>query len=162
MANRTMQAKSAKRQRQRRAWARPLSIASHRVPNSGVIQQYKESAASLGVPEYEIDELIKMVYGRQPFKGTPSGRAEVLQLIKDMRQHIPSLSFFELIDNCYQRALLWYNDDKTVWVITHTDKRRNIFRRSIHYPDKDTACKWFARDRVVWVVNEPERPKPSE
>lgn len=161
MANRTMAAKSLKLKRQKRAWAKPYSSPSLHTPNRGVLQEYKLRAVMLGVPEYEVDDWIRKLYGRDPFTGTPAGRAEVVQLMKELKLVVPQLLFFELIDNSYQRALCWYNTDKTCWVITHTDKRRAQFRRSIEYGSKARALKLYYQDRLTWVVQSVTNPVHS-
>jgi hypothetical protein len=162
MVNKTMQGKAMKAQRQRRAWAKPFSQRSPILgPNRGVLQQYKESAAGLGVPDYEVDGWIKRLYGREPFKGTPHGRAEVLQLIEQLKLHVPQDRFVEILDNCYQRALLWFNATHSEWIITHTDKRRCMFRRSIVYPDKSVAMAWYSRGKVTWILTESTVPIQS-
>jgi hypothetical protein len=160
MANRTMAGKMIKLIKQRRKAPRP-TIPAAITPNRGVLQQYKMSAAGLGVPEHEIDDWIKRLYGREVFKGTPSGRAEVIRLATDMLMHVPTDRFVEIIDNCYQRALLWFNVTHDQWVITHTDKRRCMFRRSIVYPSKDVAMAWYERGRVTWVLSETTVPVHS-
>lgn len=151
MANRTMKQKTLKLQRQRRAWAKPLAIKNYRIPNRGVIQEYKLRCNQLGIPEYEIDEFIKTMYGKDVPHTPNVARLEVLETLSDMKIVIPTLAFFEIIDNCYQRVLCWYNDKHDVFILTHTDKRRNIYRRSIHYPSKEIALQWYHRDKVVWA-----------
>jgi|SRR3569833_1186498 len=158
MANRTMQQKEMK---MRRAWAKPFSRPSMIVPNRGILQQYKNAAKGLAVPDYEVDQMIRDLYGRDPFKNTPSARAEVVQLLEQMKLHVPSLQFFQLIDNCYQRALCWFNPTQTCYVLTHTDKRRHMFKRSMEYPSKADAMSAYHRDKVVWVLKETTAPSNS-
>lgn len=155
MANRTMQAKSLKLRRQKRAWAKPLAIASGITPNRGVLGEYKERAKGLGLSEYEQDQLIRLFYKRDPIVGTPAGRAEVLALLEELKKRVPELMFFEVLDNCYQRCVLFYNSDKTCWIVSHTDKRKHITRRSIEYGTKSRALQVWYMDKVIWVSHQP-------
>lgn len=155
MANRTMKAKALKERRQRRAWAKPLSIAGGQRPNRGVIQEYKERTCLLGVPEYEIDELIRILYGRDPIVSVPPGKVEIAETLKRLKNIIPQLLFFVHHDNSYQRVVVFFNSSKTCWVIAHTNKRRKVTLTSMEYGDKERALAQFERGKTVWVHLEP-------
>lgn len=155
MANRTMQQKALKAKRQRRAWAKPLSIAGGQRPNRGVIQEYKERTNSLGVPEYEIDELIRKLYGREPIQGVPPARTEILAQLERLKKIVPELLFYVYHENSTQRTVIFFNAQKTCWVIGYTNKKTKITLTSMEYGSKDRAIHQFVNDKTVWVHVEP-------
>lgn len=155
MVNRVMQAKGQKVRRQRRAWAIPLSIASGTRPNRGVIQEYKERTCMLGVPEYEIDMLIKALYGRDPIQGVPPARAEVLATLARLKKLVPELYFFEVLDTPYHRVVCFHNGAKTCYIISHTDKKKKFTETSVEHHSKEIALWRFHNDKITWVSTEP-------
>jgi hypothetical protein len=158
MANRTMQAKSLKLRRQRRAWAKPLARSNHTVPNKGVLQDYKERAKGLGVNEAEVDDMIRRYYKREPFSGTGPGRKEVITLLEELRHIVPAMLFFDIFPaNCYQRCRCFFNSQKTCYILVHDDYKRGTVRRSIEYPSLERASSLWFREKVTWV----NRPMPN-
>ena len=153
MTNRVMKQKATKARRQRRAWAKKYSMPSGIVPNRGVLQEYKERACGLGISEFEVDEFILSFYGRK-FHGTPAGRVEVEELLKELKNRVPEMLFFSIIDNCLQKAVCYFNSQKTCFVLVHDDRRKKITRRSIEYGSKDRAMQVWNMDRVTWVTRE--------
>lgn len=156
MANRVMQQKKQKMKRERRAWARPLSIAGGKTPAKGVIQEYKERAKGLGIDEAEVNRLILQLYGHLPFTCTPAGIAEMKQkgldkLVAELKEIVPQLYFFTLIDNCYQRCRVYFNAQKTCFIIVHDDLRRKVIRRSIEYHDKDLIVSKWHSGKITWI-----------
>ncbi len=146
-----MQQKSLKLRRQRRAWAKPLARASGIVPNRGVLAEYKERAAGLGISEYEIDQLIRKLYKRDSIEGIPAGRVEVLALLKELKQQVPEMHFFSILDNGWWHAACFYNSEKTCFVLALTDLRKHTVRRSIEYGSKERALHVWNHNKVIWV-----------
>ena len=151
MANRTMQQKGSKLRRQRRAWAKPLSRASGITPNRGVLGDYKERALGLGVDENEINELIKKLYGREAIEGIAAGRAEVLELMRELKQRVPEMLFFNVLNNCFHHVVCFFNSQKTCYVIAHTDLRKMTTKRSMEYDSKERILHQYYHDKIVWV-----------
>lgn len=106
MANRTMQAKALKLQRQLRRLPRRISdppgefikhsgtpiparlraegMTAGRTPNRELIEGYKERAALIGVDEQMINKTIKLLWGTE-YKGIPPGRLEAMQRALEMK-----------------------------------------------------------------------------
>ena len=107
MANRTMQAKALKLQRQLRKMPRrienpPGEFTKHsgtaiparllsaglsvgRSPNRELIEGYKHRASSVGVDEETINKMIKLLWGTE-YKGIPPGRLEAMERAMKMQQ----------------------------------------------------------------------------
>lgn len=162
MANRVMQQKIHKMQRQRRAWARPLSIGGGKTPAKGVIQEYKHRAKGLGVDEAEIDRLILETYGHLPFACTPSGKTEIKELLRRLKEDVPQLYFFDIFpENCYQRVRCYHNAQRSCFIIVHDNFRRRVIHQSIEYHDKDLAVSKWHSGKVTWIKHTPILPSSA-
>lgn len=150
MSNRTMQQKAAKLKRQRRAMPKEL-MRSGIVPNRGVLGEYKQRAAGLGISEEEVDFLIRTIYKRDPIVGIPAGRSEVLELLKELKTRVPEMLFFVVLDNCWYNTTCFFNAQKTCFVLAHTDIRRGITMRSIEYGSKERALHVYHHNKVTWI-----------
>lgn len=99
------------------------------------------------------NKFLESIQQQARFKGVPSARKEVLDLIEKMSEKngysLPF--FFQIIDNCVQRCQIWYNSEHTRHYILHIDKKRQVARRSIEYDSKSYALKKWHMDRVTWV-----------
>jgi hypothetical protein len=152
MANRTMQQKSMKLRRERRAWAKKYSMQSQVTgPNRGVLQEYKERACGLGVSEFEIDETIKRLYKRDPIHGIAAGKVEVLQTLAELKKRVPDLLSFVVMDNCFHRVVCMFNSEQTRYSLAHTDKRKHLLRTSREYYSKKQALEYWTADKVTWI-----------
>ncbi len=150
MTNQVMKQKAMKARRQRRAWAKQYSMPSGIVPNKGVLGDYKERAKGLGVDEYQVDLLIRALYGRDPQVGDKPGK-EMEQVLARLKKLLPELHFFQIIDNCYQRGICFFDAKKTTFILAHTDKRRKTYKTSIAYSTKELALAMYYADRVIWM-----------
>ena len=151
MANRVMAQKRMKMKRQRRAWARAYSMSSGITPNRGVLQEYKERACGLGISEFGVDELIRTFYGREPVQGVSAGKHEVELLLKKLKKSVPQMLFFMIHDDNYQKSICWFNASKTCYVISHTDKKKNVTKTSLEYGSKERALSQYDCGKTVWV-----------
>lgn len=151
MANRTMAAKAAKYRRQKRAWAKTYGRSNHTVPNRGVLNEYKERALGLGVDEFAVDELIRTQYNREAIYGFTPGQKEVHDLMKEMRERVPELMSFTLLDNAFYRATCNFNAERSCWSISVTDKRLSVMRTSIEYGTKELAIELFHQGRLRYA-----------
>lgn len=161
MANRVMKQKANKARRQRRAWAKEYSRSSGMTVNRGVLQEYKERACGLGVSEYEVDELIRTLYGREPILGVSPRRKEVMDLLKRLKKIVPQMLFVEIHDNSVQRTVLFFNSTKTCWVVGHTNKKVGMTSTSIEYGSKERALSQFYSNKTVWVSCHPSDQVPA-
>lgn len=150
MTNRTMQQKGLKLRRQKRAMPKEL-MRSGIIPNRGVLGEYKERAKGLGIDEGEINQLIKMLYKRDVIDGIPAGRAEVLELLRELKRQVPEMLFFNILDNCWFNVICFFNAQKTCYVLSFTDIRKHIVKRSIEYASKERALHVWHHGKVVWV-----------
>lgn len=173
MANRNLKAKRLKLQRHIRALPRqvgqndipghfvnwegtkfPDRLKAERVKAPGgmnkfVVEEYKNRTRSLGVSMGEINELVLKLYGRL-FIGTPAGRKEVLDTIKQLRKQKVENQFFQMRDNAYERTRMYYRSDRSMFIIVRDDKRRLVTQISLPYSDKSTALRAWTLDRVHW------------
>ena len=155
MVNRSMQQKTLKMKRQRRAWARPMAIAAGIAPNREVIVGYKQRAKGLALSDEEVDALYRRLYKRDPWKGDGPARREVLKLLADMSEQTPDFLFFTIIDNTFQRCRVYFNAQKTCYYLVHEDFRKRIVRRSLTASNKERITTLWNTDRVTWVEHSP-------
>lgn len=151
MSNRTMKQKALKLRKQRRAWAKPYGRPSGITVNTAVLHEYQNRVHTLGIPEYEIDELIKKLYKRDAIHGMTAGQKEVNDLLAELKRKVPEMLFFSILDTSYHKCICFFNSQKTCFVLFHTDIRKQITRRSIEYATKDRALHVWNTDKVTWV-----------
>lgn len=145
-----MQQKALKLRNQKRKMPKEL-MRSGIIPNRGVLGEYKERAKGLGISEAEVDILIKTLYNRDPIVSVPAGKAEVIQRAKELKEKIPELLCFTVLDNCWYKVKCFFNPRKTCFVIVFTDLRKSISKRSIEYATKERALQVYHSNKVVWV-----------
>lgn len=161
MGARWMEQKRAKMKRERRAWAKGFSRPSGIVPNRGVIVQYKETAKGLGVDEHEVEILMLKLYGHGPYLGTPAGKRDVIEKLRELKKIVPEMQFFKVIDNAYWRVRLFYGAPKgepTRFVLVKDDKRTMRTSTSISYHSKDRALDCWFHQTVRWVEGREYQP----
>lgn len=160
MANRAIQAKILKIKKQRRAWARPLMVASGIRPNMDVVKGYKERAKGLAVSDAEVDELYRRLFKRDPWKGDGPARRAVLKILADMREQTPEFLFFTVVENTTRRCRVYFNSQKTCFFLVHEDFRNRILRRSLTFASKEAAIRKWHMDQVIWVEHS-QLPEPE-
>jgi hypothetical protein len=133
MANRTMQQKRLKMRRQRRAWAKSYSMPKHIVANRSVLGEYKQRAKGLSI-ETSTDYVLRQM--------------EVLTLPDNLKEQ---KLFFVILDNCWHRVVCFFDSRKTCFVLSHTDKRKQLVHRSIEYASKDRALQVWHMNKVIWI-----------
>ena len=150
-----MKAKREKMKRERRAWAKGFSRPSGIVPNRGVIVQYKETAKGLGVSDHDVEILMLKLYGHGPYLGTPHGRRDVIEKLRELKKRVPEMQFFKVIDNAYWRVRIFYGaprGEDTRYVIVCDDKRRMVVKTSINYHSKERALHCWTHEIVRWYA----------
>ncbi len=150
MSNRTMQQKALKLRKQRRAMPKYL-MKSGIIPNRGVLGEYKERAKGLGVSEDEINLLIQTLYKRDVPVMVSKNREKVLELLRELKQRVPEMLFFSVVDTPYYNTLVFFNIQKTCFVMAESDLRKEITRRSIEYGSKDRIMQAYYSDKIVWI-----------
>jgi hypothetical protein len=138
MANRTMQQKRVKMRRERRAWAKSYSMPKYIVANRGVLGEYKQRAKGLGKDVSDLEWALDVARRGK----------EVLALPANLQEQ---KLFFTILDNCWHRTVCFFNSQHTCFVLSHTDKRRGVIKRSIEYASKDRALQVWHMSKVVWI-----------
>lgn len=168
MANRTMQAKTLKLQRQLRRMPRSMNedvpgkfekwsntpiparllaegVQAGRRPNQELMDGYKHRAKSLSMPDVKA-----RFVGVTPARRLAIAKVEALatedEIISEGRS-------FTILDTRVHRARVFFNAGKTLWVIVYENFRECIVRRSMSYGDKLHLIDDFRSKsrRLVWV-----------
>lgn len=139
MANRALQAKTIKLKRQRRAWARPLSVKSGIQPNRDVIRQYQDTAKGLGKP---IAEAI--------YKNVQPGRYETKNRADEILRQFNDPLFFTYIENSHQRVRIFFDSKHTKFIIQWVQFRHKKAYISKPFMSTDDAIYAFQNDLITW------------
>lgn len=183
MANRVMEQKRMKIKRMRRAWAKPLSRKSGMNPNRIVLNEYKERAKGLAIDERDADMIAAELIFREDMgfskklsrslaqagafpreKQTPHGRIEALRRQGELEAVMPDGCDLRIRgpgpSNCYQESFIYFNAQKTCWLVLHRDLRKRIQRRSITYSSKELLLMLWNMDKTTWVerISIPDTP----
>ena len=146
MANRTMQQKTFKMQRQRRAWAKSLQRRGMMVPNRDVIKNYKEHARGLADAEF-VDRIAEEII--PDFK-----RREKLYQQAVIEAGLP--------EGCTQRVLgptgkdnlqeswIYSNSQKNCFVLVHVDLETRIERKSMAFLTLELLMMEWAGGAIRW------------
>lgn len=153
MPARWLQAKVIKRKKERRAWARPMSVKSGIQANREVVKQYQDTVKGLGK---EIGEV--------RFPNVAPGRHELMLryqtpgdplrgIIDDIRDPM----FIKLVDNSRQRCRVYFNSGMTCFILQWVDWRKRIVYLSITYASSARAIDAWMTDKVKWKKEFPLR-----
>jgi len=174
MGNRTMQAKARKRLLQLRRLPRRLDddvpgvfekhsgspipkrllaegVVAPRQPNRELMEGYKHRAKSLERDEHEDNLLILHFYGRLSFPGVSPSRKEVLEHIARVRAVSEELRSFDILCNRVHRARVFYNLQRTKFIISYENFKEGVIRTSMTYTYRQHLIDDFRRDKLVWV-----------
>lgn len=160
-----MKQKRAKMARERRAWAKQYSRPAGIVPNRGIIRQYKETAKGIGIDEQEVEILMLKMYGHGPYLGTPAGRRDVIELLRELRKQVPEMQFFQVLDNAFLRLRLFYGSERgapTRYILVLDDKRLQVTKMSLSYHSKERALQCWSNQTVRWVHRQSCSVAPPE
>lgn len=162
MANRTMQAKTVKLRRQRRAFAKKLAYRGMSVPNREILGEYKMRAKGLEIDENDEDNLIRAIYKRDPWTGMTEARREVLRRLVHIREAVPEMLFFWLpgYPNSVVGARIFFNAQKNCFILAEDDYRRGIMKVSLASGNKHILIDLWSRGKLTWQEFKP-LPKPS-
>lgn len=171
MANRTMQAKAMKLQRQLRKLPRSTSedvpgifedwkgssipkrllgeaVSVPRQPNRELMEGYQHRAKSLGMDN-----------SRARFTGITPARKEAIEqsfnaALRSVRETVgDDMPSFTILSNHIHRARVFFNPQKTQWMILYENFREAVVKRSMIYQDKKRLIDDFKSSsrRLVWV-----------
>ena len=164
MANRNMQGKAAKAKRQRRLFPRNLSasyIPAGKPPNQLVMRELKERSRSLAFDDEYIDYLVKRKGMDQAGQHISEGRRLVSAHIQRIKDTSPSLTCVTICDTLAKRTLLFYNEDRTRFIIYEANRMEKFVRTSMAYMDRQRCIDAWKSDNTRWVYFSSVRP-PSD
>jgi len=164
MANRTMKAKGDKARRQRRLFPRYLSssyIPTGKPPNMLVMKELKERSLSLAFDEEYIDYLVTRKIMDAEGQHISEGRRLVSAHIKRIQETAPAMTCVTICDTIVKKTLLFYNEDRTRFIIYEANRLEKFVRTSMAYMDRQRCIDAWKSDNTRWVYFSSVRP-PSD
>ena len=164
MANNNMKAKGDKARRQRRLFPRYLSasyIPTGKPPNMLVMKELKERSLSLAFDDEYIDYLVKRKEMDRQGQHISEGRQLVAAHIKRIQETAPAMACVTLTDTIVRKALLFYNEDRTRFIIYEANRVEKFIRTSMAYMDRERCVRAWQSDTTRWVYFSSVRP-PSD
>ncbi len=162
MANRTMQAKSLKLKRQRRLFPKQYCsdyIAVGGGPNREVMGEYKERSKSLAFDA----KYLEFLEAHARFKNVPPGKHEANVRLAKMKledysltwqriqEAAPNLQHVVLIHKLHKRVSMYYNQERTQFILWEEDFAHCTARASIRYQSRERLLERLRNDDVKWV-----------
>lgn len=175
MANRSIQAKVLKMKKAKRLFPKSYSanvVSVGKGPNMNVLHEYKERAQSIAFDEVFWDrinpprfkgitpaklEVNKLDVEKIPYRERDLNRArdekreEVLRQIQRIEEYCPALMCFTILENRYQRARIFFNSERTCFILMHENYKTHQVRTSMSYGDKHRCAQAFYTDKMKWV-----------
>lgn len=146
MGNRVLAAKKRKMQRQRRAWAIPLSRSGGQTPNRIVINEYKHRARGLTLDDDISESVIqKLCHDHKKREALKRQASFELELGDALRYRGPGPN------NEQEESWVYFNPQKTGFFILHKDKKLNIERKSVTFSSKEVLYFKWTKGKVRWV-----------
>jgi len=164
MANRTMAAKRLKLSRQRRLFPRSLSsdyIPTGKPPNMLVMRELKERARSLAFSDEYIDYLVTRRQMDAAGQHISVGRREVMAHILRIQETAPALTCVTLDNTVVRKVQMFYNSERTKFVLFEDNKLDLFIRTSLVYMDRLRCIAAFKSDKVRWVTFSSVLPPPD-
>lgn len=161
MANRTMQAKGLKAKRQKRLFPRHLAadyIPTGKPPNMLVMRELKERSRSLAFDEEYIDYLVKRRYMDAAGQHISEGRRLVSAHITRIQQTAPAMTCVTICDTVVRKTLLFYNEERTRFIIYEANRLEKFVRTSMAYMDRQRCIDAWKSDNTRWVYFSSVRP----
>lgn len=148
--NRSMQAKALKLKKQKRLF--PKSYAADYIPTGmppdrQVMREYKERTRGLAFD----DAYMAHLEAKAKFKGVPAGRFEVMNRLKFIECELGELKFVTIHEDFGCKAQLFYNSERTAFMIMEVNYTDEVIRTSIRYMDRDRCIlRWKDKD-IRWI-----------
>lgn len=163
MANRAMEQKRQKMKRERRAWAKPYSMWSGKIPNRIVVNAYKERAKGLAFDENVADQIAaKMLRqsGEGPFeKKVQPGKLEALRRQGELEAELPDGCDLRLRgpgpSDELQESWTYFNARKDCYVLFHFDFEQGIERRSTACSSYELLLMRWNMNKITWAYKKP-------
>jgi len=145
-----MAAKALKMKRMRRAWARPLAHSGGKQPNRMVIQQYKHHAKGLEDAEF-VDRVASAILPHNVVLQHRQQLYKQAQLEAGLPDGVDLRVLGPTGRDIYQESWIYFNSQKTCFVLVHRDLNKCIERKSTTYSSKELLLICWEGDRVAWV-----------
>lgn len=139
MPARWMQPKLIKLARERRAWARPMSIRGSAGPNWSNGTQYRDAPLDLNVETQVRNEM-----------NTRKMPVPELADLTDIRRDINDPLFVQPLSTPVQRLRIYFNSQHTVYILQWVLWRKKEVRLSYTFPTANVAYQRWLEDRVRW------------
>lgn len=144
MGNRVLQAKTRKLKRQRRAWARPLSIRSGIQPNREIIRQYQNTAKGLGL------EIAKAIY-----PNVAPGKVDIRDRADEILRQFNDPLCWTYMENTEIRIRIFFNSQRNKNIVQYVNWTTKMVYISKPYLCADDAIYLFSRELIEWTTVKP-------
>jgi hypothetical protein len=154
MANRNLQAKMLKLKKQRRALPKHYQHVFLRegkdkdprdYPRDDDPKDYKDSvryrARARGISE-ELAET--------NFVGVPPARKQAIEMMKKVVA-LGNSTFFTIVSNSHHECRVFYNSERTVFMVVYVNYVKRTLQRSIEYSSKERVNALWESDKIRWV-----------
>lgn len=148
-----MQAKRLKIKRMKRTF--PKLYQSNYIPTSGgtdkermLMAGYKEHARGLAFDSTYMEWLENKF---QRFQGKTPKRVEVEAHIRRIENAVPQMLFVKLMENSALRARLFFNSEKSIWIIMEENFKKGTIQTSMTYSSKDNIIYAWRKQKLRWV-----------
>ncbi len=165
MANRTMQAKGLKAKRQKRLFPRHLAadyIPTGKPPNMLVMRELKERSRSLAFDQEYIDYIVRRRDMDAKGQHISEGRRLVDAHIRRIQETAPSMTCVTICDTVMRKTLLFYNEERTRFIIYEANRLEKYVRTSMAYMDRQRCIDAWKSDNTRWVYFSSVRPPSNE
>lgn len=157
MANRAMQAKALKLKKQKRLFPKSYSADYIKCPGNldrTLMAEAKQRAKGLAFD----DKYMEYIEQKQRFKGVPWGRFEVLQQLQLLRTYLgDDLQYVVLKQTDTTKVQLFYNSERTTFLILEVSYVEAVARMSMKYMDRERCIQTWRQQKLRWVAVQPLR-----
>jgi len=149
-----MQAKTLKMKRHKRLFPRSLAsdyIPTGKPPNMLVMRELKERSRSLAFDDEYIDYLVKRRLMDAQGQHISEGRRQISAHIQRIKDLAPALMNVALCNSSVQKTLLFYNEERTRFVIYEENHTTKIIQTSMTYMDRKRCIDAWQAGTIRWV-----------
>jgi len=160
-----MQAKDLKMKRMKRLFPRYLSasyVPTGKPPNMLVMRELIERSRSLAFDEEYVDYLVKRKFMDMQGQHISEGRQLVAAHIKRIQETAPALTCVTICDTIVRKTLLFYNEERTRFIIYEANRLEKFVRTSMVYMDRQRCIDAWKSDNTRWVYFSSVRPSSEE
>lgn len=150
MVNRAMEAKRLKMKRMKRTFPKRYTsdyIPVGMPPNREVMGEYKERTKSLAFD----DKYLAFLELLARFKNKPPGKVEAEASWARIRDACPSLMNVVLVNTGICKVQMFYNSERTAFIIYEENYVGRFIRASIRYQNRERCLARYKSGQVQWV-----------